>query len=268
MTTTNPAAPAIDAEVQRPVPVRQRQEVQALPQERRTAASRIRPGRVTPMRTVPPHIGRPPYADTGEVAAGTGQRHPDRRDHRAHAHRRPHRRRRPPARRHPGTPGITTEELDVIAHEACIERGAYPSPLNYHGYPKAICTSVNEVICHGIPDDRPPQRRRHREPRRHRLHRRRPRRHQRHVRGRTDSSTTSASGSSASPANAWSAPSRGAPRPPAQRHRQGDPAARRGQRVRRRARLHRPRHRRAVPHRPADPPLLRAPQLTSRSRSA
>ena len=52
-------------------------------------------------------------------------------------------------------PGVTTEELDWIAHQAYIERGAYPSTLNYHGYPKSICTSVNEVICHGIPDDRP-----------------------------------------------------------------------------------------------------------------
>jgi methionyl aminopeptidase len=52
-------------------------------------------------------------------------------------------------------PGVTTEELDYIAYQAYIERGAYPSTLNYHGYPKSICTSVNEVICHGIPDDRP-----------------------------------------------------------------------------------------------------------------
>jgi methionyl aminopeptidase len=52
-------------------------------------------------------------------------------------------------------PGVTTEELDVVAHEACVARGAYPSPLNYHGFPKAICTSVNEVILHGIPDSRP-----------------------------------------------------------------------------------------------------------------
>ena len=50
---------------------------------------------------------------------------------------------------------MTTDELDGIAHQAYIERGAYPSTLNYHGYPKSICTSVNEVICHGIPDDRP-----------------------------------------------------------------------------------------------------------------
>lgn len=52
-------------------------------------------------------------------------------------------------------PGVTTDELDRIAHQAYIDRGAFPSTLNYHGYPKSVCTSVNEVICHGIPDDRP-----------------------------------------------------------------------------------------------------------------
>jgi methionyl aminopeptidase len=51
--------------------------------------------------------------------------------------------------------GVTTDELDAVCHQATIEHGAYPSPLNYHGYPKSICTSVNEVICHGIPDSRP-----------------------------------------------------------------------------------------------------------------
>ncbi|RKP14121.1 peptidase M24, structural domain-containing protein [Piptocephalis cylindrospora] len=51
--------------------------------------------------------------------------------------------------------GITTDEIDRIIHEACIERDAYPSPLNYHKFPKSCCTSVNEVICHGIPDQRP-----------------------------------------------------------------------------------------------------------------
>jgi methionyl aminopeptidase len=51
-------------------------------------------------------------------------------------------------------PGITTDELDRICHQACIARGAYPSPLGYRGYPKSVCTSINEVICHGIPDDR------------------------------------------------------------------------------------------------------------------
>jgi len=52
-------------------------------------------------------------------------------------------------------PGITTDEIDKIVHEYIVSQGGYPSPLNYRGYPKSICTSVNEVICHGIPDDRP-----------------------------------------------------------------------------------------------------------------
>lgn len=52
-------------------------------------------------------------------------------------------------------PGVTTDELDRIVHEETLKRGAYPSPLNYVGFPKSCCTSVNEVICHGIPDTRP-----------------------------------------------------------------------------------------------------------------
>jgi len=51
--------------------------------------------------------------------------------------------------------GVTTDEIDSIAHDACISAGAYPSPLLYRGFPKSICTSVNNVACHGIPDDRP-----------------------------------------------------------------------------------------------------------------
>ncbi|KAF5287702.1 hypothetical protein FQA39_LY15802 [Lamprigera yunnana] len=50
---------------------------------------------------------------------------------------------------------VTTEEIDRVVHEACIERECYPSPLNYYEFPKSCCTSVNEVICHGIPDTRP-----------------------------------------------------------------------------------------------------------------
>ena len=52
-------------------------------------------------------------------------------------------------------PGVTTDQLDVIAHDAFVERGAYPSTLGYRGFTKAVCTSVNDVLCHGIPDDRP-----------------------------------------------------------------------------------------------------------------
>eukprot|EP00871_Galdieria_phlegrea_P000103 jgi/Galph1/1093/GphlegSOOS_G5789.1 len=50
-------------------------------------------------------------------------------------------------------PGITTDKIDAVVHEETIRRGAYPSPLNYYNFPKSCCTSVNEVICHGIPDN-------------------------------------------------------------------------------------------------------------------
>mmetsp|Transcript_3541 Transcript_3541/g.327 ORF Transcript_3541/g.327 Transcript_3541/m.327 type:complete len:105 (-) Transcript_3541:445-759(-) len=52
-------------------------------------------------------------------------------------------------------PGVTTDSIDKKVHEFIISNDAYPSPLNYHKFRKSICTSVNEVICHGIPDDRP-----------------------------------------------------------------------------------------------------------------
>lgn len=50
-------------------------------------------------------------------------------------------------------PGMTTDQLDEIGHEFLISQGAYPSTLGYRGFPKSLCTSLNEVICHGIPDD-------------------------------------------------------------------------------------------------------------------
>ncbi|MFM7252452.1 MAG: type I methionyl aminopeptidase [Ilumatobacteraceae bacterium] len=115
---------------------------------------RVQKGTVSPMRVVPDHIGRPSYALTGEPArwAESRVKTPDVID----------RMRRAGAMaadilRLAGEvvrPGITTDEIDVVVHDATIERGAYPSPLNYHGYPKSVCTSVNEVICHGIPDSR------------------------------------------------------------------------------------------------------------------
>ncbi len=51
-------------------------------------------------------------------------------------------------------PGVTTDDLDRIGHEFLLDAGAYPSTLGYRSYPKSMCTSVNEVICHGIPDAR------------------------------------------------------------------------------------------------------------------
>ncbi len=52
-------------------------------------------------------------------------------------------------------PGVTTDELDAVAHEFMLDHGAYPSTLGYRGFPKSCCTSINEVVCHGIPDARP-----------------------------------------------------------------------------------------------------------------
>ena len=111
------------------------------------------PGRLSPTRKVPAHIPRPEYVgraeprpfqgsdvypadrvalirESGRIAAeaialvGAAVR-----------------------------PGVTTDELDRIGHEFMIANDAYPSTLGYRGFPKSLCTSVNEVICHGIPDD-------------------------------------------------------------------------------------------------------------------
>ncbi|HYP45284.1 MAG TPA: type I methionyl aminopeptidase [Propionibacteriaceae bacterium] len=54
-------------------------------------------------------------------------------------------------------PGVTTDDIDRVGHEFLLDHGAYPSTLGYRGFPKSLCTSVNEVICHGIPDARPLQ---------------------------------------------------------------------------------------------------------------
>ena len=114
----------------------------------------LRPGRRSPTRVVPDGIVRPDYAGTGEPVPWSEPlvRPPEviervRTAGRAAAE----------VLAVVGAavrPGVTTDELDVLAHEECIARGGYPSPLNYHGFPKSLCTSVNEVICHGIPDDR------------------------------------------------------------------------------------------------------------------
>jgi methionyl aminopeptidase len=115
---------------------------------------RVLPGEVSPMRPVPEHIERPPYADTGEVTPWDEPRvkSPEVIERMRHAGKVA-----AEILRLAGEavrPGLTTDELDEYVHGLYIERGAYPSPLNYHGYPKCVCTSVNEVICHGIPDSR------------------------------------------------------------------------------------------------------------------
>jgi methionyl aminopeptidase len=120
----------------------------------RALEGRVLPGVVSPMRSVPAHIERPPYADSGEVRRWDEQRikSPEIIERMRHAGAMA-----AEVLRLAGEmvrPGITTDEIDVYVHDLCVERGAYPSPLNYHGYPKSVCTSVNEVICHGIPDSR------------------------------------------------------------------------------------------------------------------
>lgn len=52
-------------------------------------------------------------------------------------------------------PGVTTQRLDELAFQFAMDNGAYPAPLDYRGYRKSICTSINHVVCHGIPDDKP-----------------------------------------------------------------------------------------------------------------
>jgi methionyl aminopeptidase len=117
-------------------------------------AKAVHPGVVTPPRPVPPHIARPNYATTGRPRPVP--RIPDPEDRVARIRRAC--RAAAEVLEEAGRavrPGTTTDELDRVAHEATIARGGYPSPLNYRGFPKSICTSVNEIILHGIPDSRP-----------------------------------------------------------------------------------------------------------------
>ena len=129
--------------------------MEASPLARRAPLGTLKPGRVSPMRAVPEHIERPEYMfhdgpervtasdiktpetiakirEAGRIAAGAIE-----------------------AVGAAIAPGVTTEELDRIGHEYLIAHDAYPSCLGYMGFPKSICSSINEVICHGIPDDRP-----------------------------------------------------------------------------------------------------------------
>jgi methionyl aminopeptidase len=118
----------------------------------RDSNGHLTPGLVSPLRAVPSTIARPEYVgkvgpseftgsdvytpeqvelirESGRIAAGAIE-----------------------AAAAEIRPGVTTEKLDRIAHEFMLDHGAYPSTLGYRGFPKSSCTSVNEVICHGIPD--------------------------------------------------------------------------------------------------------------------
>ena len=110
------------------------------------------PGQISPMRTVPASIPRPEYVGRKAPARFTG---PEVKD--ADTIERMRVAGRTAARALAEVsahiePGVTTDELDRIGHEFLCDHGAYPSTLGYRGFPKSLCTSVNEVVCHGIPD--------------------------------------------------------------------------------------------------------------------
>ncbi|TQL53469.1 methionine aminopeptidase type I [Subtercola boreus] len=117
------------------------------------SAGHLLPGRISPLRAVPADIERPEYVGRRDPDEGggsdvyTGERLQSiRKSSRIAAN----------ALAHVGAhvrPGVTTDELDALGHAYLIEHGAYPSTLGYRGFPKSLCTSVNEVVCHGIPDN-------------------------------------------------------------------------------------------------------------------
>ncbi len=112
----------------------------------------LKPGTLSPKLSVPAHIDRPEYMfhSGPEVVTASDIKTPEtvekiRRAGRIAAQ-------AMEAAAAAIAPGVTTDALDKIAHEYLCDHGAYPSCLGYMGFPKSICTSINEVICHGIPD--------------------------------------------------------------------------------------------------------------------
>ena len=119
----------------------------------RDSLGHLVPGRVTPLRSVPQGIQRPEYVGrsgpkefTGSDVYSADRIELIRESSRIAAE----------AIQAVGRvirPGVTTDDLDGIGHDYVVANGAYPSTLGYRGFPKSSCTSLNEVICHGIPDD-------------------------------------------------------------------------------------------------------------------
>ncbi len=110
------------------------------------------PGRLSPRRSVPPSIARPEYVDRPAPAPFQGS---DVQSAETIESMRIAGRIAADALAEVGRnvrPGVSTDELDRIGHEFLIDHGAYPSTLGYRGYPKSLCSSLNEIICHGIPD--------------------------------------------------------------------------------------------------------------------
>ena len=114
----------------------------------------VAPGAQSARRPVPASITRPEYVDRPTPAPFTG---PEVKDAETIAAMRVAGRvaaEAMAAAAAVAAPGVTTDEVDRVGHEYLLDHGAYPSTLGYRGFPKSLCTSVNEVVCHGIPDDR------------------------------------------------------------------------------------------------------------------
>jgi methionyl aminopeptidase len=115
-------------------------------------ATLLHPGRLSPTRQVPARIPRPEYVGKKQPKVGE----PNVKDADTIARMRVAGKIAAQALAEVGkhvAPGVTTDELDRIGHDFIVDNDAYPSTLGYRGYPKSLCTSLNEVICHGIPDD-------------------------------------------------------------------------------------------------------------------
>jgi methionyl aminopeptidase len=118
------------------------------------SSTAIAPAAISPRRPVPPSIPRPEYVDRPTPAPFTGS---EVKDADTIERIRVACRLAAQARDLVGShvsPGVTTDELDRIGHEFLCDHKAYPSTLGYKGFPKSLCSSVNEVVCHGIPDAR------------------------------------------------------------------------------------------------------------------
>ncbi|KAI4313964.1 hypothetical protein L6164_026907 [Bauhinia variegata] len=115
----------------------------------------LRRGRVSPRLPVPDHIPKPPYVGSNILPEISSE-------HQIHdsegiSHMRAAGELAARVLNFAGTlvrPSLTTDEIDKAVHQMIIDAGAYPSPLGYGGFPKSVCTSVNECMCHGIPDSR------------------------------------------------------------------------------------------------------------------
>lgn len=113
---------------------------------------------VAPQLTVPATINKPSYADTGVLPEWVEE--PQIHDQEGIRKMRAAGKFAAQVLEHAGSlvkPGVTTDEIDRAVHKMIVDNNAYPSPLNYGRFPKSVCTSVNECICHGIPDSRPLQ---------------------------------------------------------------------------------------------------------------